>query len=193
MARKVKPLEEKQRRATLVKAAYQAIYQHGYATVTLADIAKHAGVSKGTLVYYFGSKENLFKLVLDRFVRTITLSTARAVRSRETPLEKLEAFVNYEFYGLENTKRFYTVYLDFLSASTKESELRKVTQQFFKDSEILEIQIASLGNKQDLEAHSWQIRALVDGLSIRFVFDEQAELEVYRSRCLAGMRALLGI
>ncbi len=193
MARKVKPLEEKARRAALVKAAYYAIYEHGYASVTLADIARAAGVSKGTLVYYFGTKEGLFKLVLDRFIRTITFSTAKAVRSKKTPLEKLEAFVNYEFYGLENTKRFYTVYLDFLSASTKESELALVTRQFFKDSEILELQIAALGSGFDTEAQSWQIRALVDGLSIRFVFDENADLELYRTRCLSGMRALLGI
>lgn len=193
MARKVKPLEEKKRKAQLVKAAYHAIYRHGYAAVTLSDIAKYAGVSKGTLVYYFGSKEHLFKLVLDRFVRTITLSTARAIRSGQTPSEKLEAFVFYAFYGLETTKRFYTVYLDFLSASTKESELRGVTQQFFRDSEILELQVAALGQDTDLETKAWQIRALVDGLSIRFVFDSQANLDLYRRRCLGGMKSLLGI
>ncbi|MBB6097519.1 TetR/AcrR family transcriptional repressor of bet genes [Deinobacterium chartae] len=193
MARTVNALQEKARKDQLVRAAYAAIYEHGYAAVTLADIARAAGVSKGTLVYYFGSKEALFKTVLTRFVRTIAVSTARAVRLERDPLRKLQVFVENQFYGLENTRRFYTVYLDFLSASTKQAELLEVTRAFFEVSDLLDLSLAQFGQGDDPQGQAWQLRALIDGLSIRFLFDPEADLEVYRARCLSGMRAILGL
>lgn len=99
MARRVNPIKEKQRRAELVQAAYFAIYEHGYARVTLSDIARAAGVSKGTLVYYFGSKEKLFELVMRRFMRTIATSTRRALRAAVSTDEKLRVFVENQFYS----------------------------------------------------------------------------------------------
>lgn len=192
MARRVNPVKEKRRRAELVQAAYLAIYQHGYAFVTLSDIARAAGVSKGTLVYYFGSKEKLFEAVLRRFVRTIATSTRRALRQAHSTDEKLRVFVENQFYGLANTRRFYTVYLDFLSASTKDATLRGVTRAFFEESQELDLELARL-TEGNAEARAWQLRALVDGLSIRFLYDPAPELEVYRETCLAGIRAVMGL
>lgn len=192
MARRVNKVREKLRRTELVQAAYLALYQHGYAHVTLADIARAAGVSKGTLVYYFGSKEKLFEAVLRRFVHTIAVSTRRALRRAEGTDEKLRVFVENQFYGLANTRRFYTVYLDFLSASTKDAALRGVTRAFFDASGEADLELARLADG-DVEARAWQLRALVDGLSIRFLYDPEPDLDLYRDRCLAGVRAVLGL
>lgn len=197
MARRVNPIQERRRKTELVQAAYLAIYKHGYARVTLNDVARAAGVSKGTLVYYFGSKEKLFEAVLRRFVRTIAVSTRRALRQADSAEEKLRAFVDNQFYGLANTRRFYTVYLDFLSASTKDLRLRAVTRAFFEESGQLDLEVAALGladlGPGDREARAWQLRALVDGLSIRFLYDAAPDLELYRRRCLSGARAVLGL
>lgn len=192
MARRVNPIKEKQRRTELAQAAYLAIYQHGYAHVTLSDIARAAGVSKGTLVYHFGSKEQLFEVVLRRFVRTIAVSTRRALRTAQGTDEKLRVFVENQFYGLSNTRRFYTVYLDFLSASTKEPALRSVTRASYDETHELDLELARL-TPGDAEARALQIRALVDGLSIHFLFDREPDLELYRRRCVQGLRALLGL
>ncbi len=193
MARRVNPILEKQRRAGLERAAYQMIFTRGYAHVTLADIAAEAGVSKGTLVYYFGSREGLFEAVMRRFVRTIAVATRRAVRTTDSPEARLRAFVDNQFYGLENTRRFYTVYLDFLSASTKDEALMRVQRAFLAQSQALDFELARLAGESGVEARAWQLRALVDGLSIRFLCDPEPSLEVYRARCLAGLRALLDL
>ena len=193
MARRVNPILEKQRRASLERAAYQMIFARGYAHVTLADIAAQAGVSKGTLVYYFGSREGLFEAVMRRFVRTIAVATRRAVRQTEGPEARLRAYVENQFYGLENTRRFYTVYLDFLSASTKAEALMRVQRAFLAESLTLDLELAGLSGGPGAEARAWQLRALVDGLSIRFLCDPAPRLDEYRVRCLAGLRAVLGM
>jgi AcrR family transcriptional regulator len=48
----------------LIEAALDLFVQHGYAATRLDDVAARAGVSKGTLYLYFGSKEELFKAVV---------------------------------------------------------------------------------------------------------------------------------
>ncbi|WP_394780852.1 TetR/AcrR family transcriptional regulator [Undibacterium sp.] len=48
----------------LLSAALDLFVERGFAATRLDDIAKNAGVSKGTLYLYFSSKEELFKTVV---------------------------------------------------------------------------------------------------------------------------------
>ncbi|PNY80054.1 TetR family transcriptional regulator C-terminal domain-containing protein [Deinococcus koreensis] len=192
MARTVNPILDRARRTALEKAAYLAIYQQGYAGVTLADIAAQAGVSRGTLVYHFGSRAGLLSAVMRRFTRTITVATRRALRQAATPDAKLRAYVDNQFYGVENTRRFYTVSLDFLAAATRDPALMAVQRDFLAETLALDLELARLAGPEGAEARARQLRALVEGLSVRFLADPEPDLQAYRADCLAGLRALLG-
>jgi len=48
----------------LLSAALDAFVEHGFAATKLDDVARKAGVSKGTLYLYFENKEELFKAVV---------------------------------------------------------------------------------------------------------------------------------
>ena len=48
----------------LMSAALELFVERGYAATRLEDVARRAGVSKGTLYLYFPSKEDLFKAVV---------------------------------------------------------------------------------------------------------------------------------
>ena len=48
----------------LLEAALDLFVERGYAATRLDDVAKQAGVSKGTLYLYFTNKEELFKAVV---------------------------------------------------------------------------------------------------------------------------------
>jgi AcrR family transcriptional regulator len=52
------------RPAELLRAALELFTERGYAATRLEDVAKHAGVSKGTVYLYFSGKEELFKAVI---------------------------------------------------------------------------------------------------------------------------------
>jgi AcrR family transcriptional regulator len=52
------------RPAELTRAGLELFVERGYAATRLDDVAKRAGVSKGTLYLYFDSKEELFKAVV---------------------------------------------------------------------------------------------------------------------------------
>src|SRR5688500_5228440 len=48
----------------LLAAALDHFVERGYAATRLEDVARQAGVSKGTLYLYFTNKEELFKAVV---------------------------------------------------------------------------------------------------------------------------------
>lgn len=52
------------RRQQLIEGAIRAVARHGYAAVTIAQIAAEAGVSHGLVGYHFNSKDELLSSVL---------------------------------------------------------------------------------------------------------------------------------
>jgi AcrR family transcriptional regulator len=56
------------RRAEILDAATRTFSEKGVGKATVADIAEAAGVAKGTVYLYFGSKEHLLAALRDRFV-----------------------------------------------------------------------------------------------------------------------------
>jgi len=52
---------EPAKRQTILNAAMDAFAQHGYEKASTNAIVREAGISKGMLFYYFGSKEQLFQ------------------------------------------------------------------------------------------------------------------------------------
>lgn len=71
----IKPRWERRKDARpqeLLAAALDLFVERGYASTRLEDVARRAGVSKGTLYLYFENKEELFKAVVrDNIVHVI--------------------------------------------------------------------------------------------------------------------------
>ncbi len=85
------PSKAEAKRAFLIEQATLCLAQHGYAHVSLRDIAKASGVSLGILHYYFASKEDLLLAVIsgykDSFIQE--LETALAAEPLEGWLDRL--------------------------------------------------------------------------------------------------------
>lgn len=57
------------KREALLDAAESVLFERGTQALTLAAVAERAGVSKGGLLYHFGTKEALIKGLVDRLIR----------------------------------------------------------------------------------------------------------------------------
>ena len=53
------------RRLAVLQAAGSTFAEHGYKNTTVEAIATNAGVSKGLVFHFFGSKDNLFRSLLE--------------------------------------------------------------------------------------------------------------------------------
>jgi AcrR family transcriptional regulator len=71
------------RPAEIVAAALEAFVERGYTATKLEDVARRAGITKGTMYLYFANKEELFKAVVrESIVPVIALGERMAQEHR---------------------------------------------------------------------------------------------------------------
>jgi AcrR family transcriptional regulator len=88
------------RPAEIVAAALEVFVERGYAATKLADVARRAGVTKGTLYLYFESKEALFKAVVrETIVPVIAQGEALAQSFTGSARELMEQLIR-EYWRL---------------------------------------------------------------------------------------------
>jgi AcrR family transcriptional regulator len=77
----------------VLKVAQDIFAQYGLTKTTIDDIAKAAGVGKSSIYYYFKSKEDIFRAVIETQVQKVQGQIKSAIDAAPTPQEKLKAFV----------------------------------------------------------------------------------------------------
>jgi len=142
-----------ERPSQIIDAALEAFSEHGFAAARLDDIARRAGVSKGTIYLYFTSKEELFKAVVNDTIGA-QLRNAAQVPAPETASEALERALRVhwalatqpkfdgwfrilvselpkhpdllEFYNHEVIDRAWAMFEDIITGGIKSGEFRQM-------------------------------------------------------------------
>src|SRR6266550_4432831 len=128
---KVAVSAESERRLSLLKAAFREVAEKGFSEVTLDDIARRAGVSKGVTLYYFDSKEDLFRELFGWLIDTIHARMREAVASRADPVEKIRALVALIFPSPSKNRAFFRAFLDFSGLACRRETFRLVNERFY--------------------------------------------------------------
>ena len=81
------------RRAQLVAAGIEVLAARGYAHTSLADVAEHAGTSKGVLLYHFAGKDELISRVVEEVFDTAVAVCAPPVREAPEPRTALATYL----------------------------------------------------------------------------------------------------
>jgi AcrR family transcriptional regulator len=98
----VRAAKAEERRNAILKAALDEFSERGFAAARLDDVARRAGVAKGTIYLYFKDKEALFQELV-RFQIGPVVGALETVLASELPLKvivdnALDIFVR-EIYG----------------------------------------------------------------------------------------------
>jgi len=79
------------RRAEILDAALRVFGQYGYRRTSVDDIAREAGIAKGTVYLSFASKEEVFQALAQRLAQQMLTGAEAASRAPGTTAEKLAA------------------------------------------------------------------------------------------------------
>lgn len=90
---KKRTIEDK--RTQILHSAIEIFAKKGLERGKIADIAKQAGIGKGTIYEYFKSKDEIFSAIENLFVNDTIAQVNRLVNSNKSPTEKIEEIVNY--------------------------------------------------------------------------------------------------
>jgi TetR/AcrR family transcriptional regulator, fatty acid metabolism regulator protein len=81
----------------IIDAALEVFREKGFANARMADIARRAGVSYGLVYHYFGSKEVLFDLIVDKWWSELYSMMNREKASNGAFREKLIHIIQFFF------------------------------------------------------------------------------------------------
>lgn len=97
-----------ERPAEILDAAYEEFVKHGYAATRLEDVAARAGVTKGTIYFYFDTKERVFEEMVRHkshaFLPELQAYTRRLTGSHAERLRALIVFT-YSHIAEDRTAR----------------------------------------------------------------------------------------
>ena len=82
-----------ERYQSILKAAERLFGEKGYQGVSIEEIARTAGVSKGLVIYHFGSKEDLLVQVLRQGTAVLFSQLDMAIQDHKTAKDKIRAAV----------------------------------------------------------------------------------------------------
>lgn len=94
-------------RDQLVQAARQVFARYGYKKTALDDIAKEARKGKSTIYYYFKSKDDIFKAVIDTEAEIRVRTIDDQISTIEDPQQKLKTYIYVRMLTLKKVGNYY--------------------------------------------------------------------------------------
>ena len=193
------PASEPERRLSLLKAAFREVAEKGFSEVTLDDIARRAGVSKGVTLYYFDSKEALFRELFGWLIDSIHGRMREAVAGESDPVAKVHALVALIFPSPSKNRAFFRAFVDFCGLASRREAFREVNERFYAGCREIDGGIVEEGMRRGVfavrdpaEAGS-TMRAIFDGLMMQWLAERDLEgtFAAYRDRCERQIMAYL--
>jgi AcrR family transcriptional regulator len=94
-------------REMLVQAARLVFARFGYKKTALDDIAHEARKGKSTIYYYFKSKDDIFKAVIDAEAEIRVKTIEEKIFQIEDPIQKLKTYINVRMLTLKMVVNYY--------------------------------------------------------------------------------------
>jgi AcrR family transcriptional regulator len=188
------------RALALVRSAYRVITRQGSHRLSLQDVADEGGVSKGMVLYYFKSKENLFLTTMRYALERTDARIRQRLAAVQDPHDVVSALIDAIFIGPEQNRSFYLLYIDLVEhaarvpsfgrLSTLASEI--INRHF---EEVIRAGVARGGFAvRDPVAAAAAMRALIEGTFLTWMQrdDWRESHQRFKELCRDGLLRLLG-
>ncbi|QFU85511.1 TetR/AcrR family transcriptional regulator [Amycolatopsis sp. YIM 10] len=128
-----RPSVEAERRAQILRAACAVIADKGFARLRVSDVAAAAGVSGGTVHYYFDTKQDLVHAAFeDNYVRSLQ-RRRWILDTSDDPVQKLRLVVDSYLPDGEETTEAWKVWAELWSQGMHQPELRELHDRMYGD------------------------------------------------------------
>jgi TetR/AcrR family transcriptional regulator len=120
------PDRTEERRRQIMDAALACFARKGYHNTTMDDIVAESGLSKGTLYWYFKSKDELFASLIKSFFLDMRQDIDGILEQHTTASGRLRAIAQGFVQFFHETEDFFSVFFEFWMQSTLNEELNQL-------------------------------------------------------------------
>jgi TetR/AcrR family fatty acid metabolism transcriptional regulator len=98
------------RTAEILEAAHKVFAKNGFSGTSVEAIAQEAGIAKGTVYLYYGSKHEIYWAALKSGLVALGSELKKQVDAARTVEEKLHAYIATKLLFFEQNRDFFKIY-----------------------------------------------------------------------------------
>ncbi len=185
--------------ARIVEAMRASVAARGIAGSTFDQVAREAGVSRGLLHYYFGTKERLLVEVVRRECEVREQRLEDAIDGAENAREVLDALVRSFEEILGQGPAAPVMFYEMLTLAQRHDEiatelaqLGRRTREAFASALEAKSRAGVLSLRAEPDAVAAFLFALADGIIVRRLSEPTLDITPLMTQGVAAARALLG-
>lgn len=181
------------RRPQILATAVELLREQGLWSVRVSDVAKRAGTSPASVIYYFGTKDQLFEAAITDADAAFYARLWPELEELETAVERVACVI------VRSSASDWVLWMDLWVYARRHPEMLAVETAFHQRwrSTIAEVvrygQARGEFGRADSEDVATRLAALTDGLAVHMVLEEPGRTaEHYVQMSLAAAAAELG-
>jgi AcrR family transcriptional regulator len=94
-------------RAQIVQVARKIFTRYGFRKTTMEEIAAATRKGKSSIYYYFRSKEDIFRAVVEKEAEELKVELDRTLHADRAPIDKLKAYIMFRLHHVRTVENFY--------------------------------------------------------------------------------------
>ena len=99
-------------RAHIVGVARKIFTRYGFRKTTMEQIAASSQKGKSSIYYYFKSKEEIFRAVVEKEAEELKQKLDRTIRKDDVPIDKLKTYILFRLHHVRSVENFYAALKD---------------------------------------------------------------------------------
>ncbi len=182
----------------IVEAMRASVAKRGIAGSTFEHVAREAGVSRGLLHYYFGTKERMLVEVVRRDADIRVARLDEPLGRAKTVDDVLEVLVSNLEDWIDNDPGFFVLLFELFTAGRRNPDIQREVGEMFNRTrfhlvEILEAKQDEgvLKMSHDTAAVVGYLYAIADGIALQVLSDPERDHKPLIEAATAAARGLL--
>ncbi len=168
------------RKNQILDAAMAVFARSGFHEARMDDIAQESGLSKGTLYWYFKSKEEIITAISQRLFTTDIEQVESLLKAEGTVSERLQQLIRDRVRGLQEMSDMVAILFEFYAAALHQDGVRQFIKAYFQNFHELLVALIQQGIERgefrpvDALAAATALDAVFEGLIVRWLIDPDA-------------------
>lgn len=166
-----------ERKSQILDAAMETFSELGFHKARMSDIAETSGLSKGSLYWYFDSKDSIILNLLEKFFEPELKDLRALLTDSRSAQDRLEIYVDRVSTDMVTMLKWMPLVHDFIALAFRKEQVRKAISRYYKMH--LDILLSLI--QQGLDAGEFQadnameasiaIGSILEGTVLLWVYD----------------------
>lgn len=168
------------RKNQILDAAMVVFARSGFHEARMDDIVQESGLSKGTLYWYFKSKEEIITAISQRLFATDIEQVESLLKAEGTVSERLQQLIRDRLQGLQDMSDMVAILFEFYAVALRQDGVRQFIKTYFQNFHKVLVALIQQGIERgefrpvDVVAAATALDAVFEGLIVRWLIDPDA-------------------